>query len=209
MVWYNKVLNEKCGDKFMLIALYPSLIIVSLSIVLLIIPLLKRRISLLKFIYLLLFIIYICTLIGITIFPFPVQKYFIETMIEDQLGLKHNFIPFKIIYDAMNIGSLSFGLNILLKQAVGNIILFLPMGFVLPMIFTNVKAIRKVIFIGFLASLSIELFQGFAGLWIGYNYRAVDIDDLIFNVLGTVIGFFAWKLMHGFLIRNDLIIVSK
>ena len=93
----------------MLIALYPSLIIVSLSIILLIIPLLKRRISLLKFIYLLLFIIYICTLIGITIFPFPVQKYFIETMIEDQLGLKHNFIPFKIIYDAMNIGSLSFG----------------------------------------------------------------------------------------------------
>ncbi|MGN7392788.1 VanZ family protein [Peribacillus frigoritolerans] len=44
-----------------------------------------------------------------------------------------------------------------------NILLFLPMGFVLPMIFTNIKAIRKVIFIGFLASLSIELFQGFAG----------------------------------------------
>ncbi|MGE7607503.1 VanZ family protein [Peribacillus frigoritolerans] len=193
----------------MLIALYPSLIIVSLSIILLIFPLIKRRISILKFIYLLLFIIYICTLIGITIFPFPVQKYFIETMIEDQLGLKHNFIPFKIIYDAMNFGSLSFGLNILFKQAVGNILLFLPMGFVLPMIFTNIKAIRKVIFIGFLASLSIELFQGFAGLWIGYNYRAVDIDDLIFNVLGTVIGFLIWKLLYDFLKRNDLIIVSK
>jgi glycopeptide antibiotics resistance protein len=82
------------------------------------------------------------------------------------------------------------------------------MGCVLPMIFTNIKAIRKVIFIGLLASLSIELFQGFAGLWIGYNYRAVDIDDLIFNVLGTVIGFLIWKLLYEFLKRNDLIIVS-
>ncbi|WP_454862379.1 VanZ family protein [Peribacillus frigoritolerans] len=193
----------------MLSALYPSLIIVWLSIILLIFLLVKRRISLLKCIYLLLFIIYICTLIGITIFPFPVQKYFIETMIEDQLGLEQNFIPFKIFYDAMSYGSLSFGLNILFKQVAGNILLFLPMGFVLPMIFTNIKAIRKVIFIGLLASLSIELFQGFAGLWIGYNYRAADIDDLIFNVLGTVIGFFAWKLMYGLLNRNDLIIVSK
>ncbi|NCT38887.1 VanZ family protein [Bacillus sp. EB93] len=182
----------------MILALYPSVIIVSLSIIILIFPLVKRRISILKFLYILLFIIYICSLIGITIFPFPVQKYFIETMIEDQLGLKHNFIPFKIFYDAMSYGSLSFGLTILLKQVVGNIILFLPMGFVLPMIFTNLQTIRKVIFIGFFASLSIELFQALAGLWIGYNYRAADIDDLIFNVLGTVIGFLIWKLLYQF-----------
>ncbi|MFS0810819.1 VanZ family protein [Peribacillus phoenicis] len=159
--------------------------------------------------YLLLFIIYICTVIGITIFPIPFQQYLIETMIEDQFGLKHNFIPFKIFYDAMSYGSLSFGLTILLKQAVGNIILFLPMGFVLPMIITNLQTIGKVIFIGTLTSLSIELFQGLAGLWVGYNYRAVDIDDLIFNVLGTVIGFLIWKLLYEFLNRNDLIIVSK
>ncbi|CEG31953.1 VanZ family protein [Peribacillus castrilensis] len=193
----------------MILALYPSVIIVSLSIIILIFPLVKRRISILKFLYILLFIIYICSLIGITIFPFPVQKYFIETMIEDQLGLKHNFIPFKIFYDAMSYGSLSFGLTILLKQVVGNIILFLPMGFVLPMIFTNLQTIRKVIFIGFFASLSIELFQALAGLWIGYNYRAADIDDLIFNVLGTVIGFLIWKLLYQFLNKNNLIIVSK
>ncbi|MFS0766007.1 VanZ family protein [Peribacillus sp. 1P06PB] len=193
----------------MLSALYPSLIIVSLSIMLLMFPLVKRRISILKFMYLLLFIIYICTVIGITIFPIPFQQYLIETMIEDQFGLKHNFIPFKIFYDAMSYGSLSFGLTILLKQAVGNIILFLPMGFVLPMIITNLQTIGKVIFIGTLTSLSIELFQGLAGLWVGYNYRAVDIDDLIFNVLGTVIGFLIWKLLYEFLNRNDLIIVSK
>ncbi|WP_057911404.1 VanZ family protein [Peribacillus muralis] len=193
----------------MILALYPCIIILSLSIIILIFPLVKRRISILKFMYVLLFIIYISSLIGITIFPFPVQKYLIETMIEDQLGLKHNFIPFKIFYEAMSYGSLSFGITILLKQVVGNIILFIPMGFVLPIIFVNIQNIKKVILIGFLSSLSIELFQGLAGFWIGYNYRAVDIDDLIFNVLGTVVGFLIWKFLYRFLIRNDLIIVSK
>ncbi|MFH0070506.1 VanZ family protein, partial [Peribacillus sp. NPDC056705] len=168
----------------MLTALYPSIIIISISLIILIFQLVKRRISGQNFVYLLFFTIYISSLFSVTIFPFPVQKFLIETMIEDQLGLKHNFIPFKIFYDAM-----SFGLTIILKQVVGNIILFLPMGFVLPRIFTNIQTIKKVIFIGFLASLSIELVQALAGLWIGYNYRAADIDDLIFNVLGTVIGF--------------------
>ncbi|MGE7879766.1 VanZ family protein [Peribacillus muralis] len=193
----------------MLTALYPSIIIISISLIILIFQLVKRRISGLNFVYVLFFTIYISSLISVTIFPFPIQKFLIETMIEDQLGLKHNFIPFKIFYDAMSFGSLSFGLTILLKQVVGNIILFLPMGFVLPMIFTNIQTIRKVIFSGFLASLSIELFQALAGLWIGYNYRASDIDDLIFNVLGTVIGFLIWKLLYKVFKNNNLIVTSN
>lgn len=130
-------------------------------------------------------------------------------MIEDQLGLKHNFIPFKIFFDAMSFGSLSFGFFILLKQVVGNIILFLPMGFVLPLIFTNIHTIRKVILIGFLASLSIELLQALGGLWIGYNYRAANIDDLIFNVLGTVIGFLIWKLLYKIFKNSNLLVKSN
>ena len=193
----------------MLTALYPSIIIISISLIIFIFQLVKRRISGLNFVYLLFFTIYISSLISVTIFPFPIQKFLIETMIEDQLGLKHNFIPFKIFYDAMSIGSLSFGLAILLKQVVGNIILFLPMGFVLPIIFTNIQTIRKVILIGFLASLSIELLQALAGIWIGYNYRAADIDDLIFNVLGTVIGFLIWKLLYKVLKNNNLILTMN
>ncbi|MFF2459831.1 VanZ family protein [Peribacillus simplex] len=198
----------------MLTALYPSIIIISISLIILIFQLVKRRISGQNFVYLLFFTIYISSLFSVTIFPFPIQKFLIETMIEDQLGLKHNFIPFKIFYDAMSFGSLSFGslsfgLTIILKQVVGNIILFLPMGFVLPKIFTNIQTIKKVIFIGFLASLSIELVQALAGLWIGYNYRAADIDDLIFNVLGTVIGFLIWKLLYKVFKNNNLIVTSN
>lgn len=193
----------------MLTALYPSIIIISISLIIFIFQLVKRRISGLNFVYLLFFTIYISSLVSVTIFPFPIQKFLIETMTEDQLGLKHNFIPFKIFFDAMRFGSLSFGLTILLKQVVGNIILFLPMGFVLPMIFTNLQTIRKVILIGLLVSLSIELLQALAGLWIGYNYRAADIDDLIFNVLGTVIGFLIWKLLYKVFKNSNSLVKSN
>ncbi|MCK2019813.1 VanZ family protein [Peribacillus frigoritolerans] len=192
----------------MLTALYPSIIIISISLIILLFQLVKRRISGLNFVYLLFFTIYISNLISVTIFPFPVQKFLIETMIEDNLGLKNNFIPFKIFNDAMNMDSLSFGLSIILKQVVGNTILFLPMGFVLPIIFSNMQT-KKIIFIGFLTSLSIEIFQGLAGLWIGYNYRAADIDDLIFNMLGTAFGLLIWKLLYKVFKNNNLIVTSN
>lgn len=126
----------------MLTALYPSIIIISISFIILLLQRLKRRISGLNFVYLFFFTIYISSLISVTIFPFPIQKFLIETMIEDNLGLKNNFIPFKIFNDAMNMDSLSFGVSIILKQVVGNTILFLPMGFVLPIIFFNMQTKR-------------------------------------------------------------------
>ena len=84
-----------------------------------------------------------------------------------------NFIPFQ------SEGIMTYVLNILM---------FMPLGFLLPLIWKNYRNITNVLFTGFGFSLSIEICQLF-------NLRATDIDDLLMNTLGTLIGYFIWLLL--------------
>ena len=61
----------------------------------------------------------------------------------------------------------------------GNIILFVPFGFIL----TSIKRSKKVILIGLFLSVSIEVVQFMMSL------RTSDIDDVILNTIGTYIGY--------------------
>lgn len=192
----------------MLTAFFPSIIIISLSVLFFLFFLFKKKISILKFTYLILFFIYISSLIAITIFPFPIQKELIDVMIEDQLGYKHNFIPLYIFTDIIGADFIDYGLGIFIRQVIGNIILFMPLGFILPIIFPNIR-VKRVFIIGLLTSILIEIIQGTAGYFLGYNYRAVDIDDLIFNFTGTVIGLLIFKSIYKFLENANLLLVKK
>jgi glycopeptide antibiotics resistance protein len=162
--------------------------------------LLKGYLTLLKFFYWIIFGIYITCLIDFTLFPFPFQKYLIQVMIEDHLGYNHNFIPFKVVEDSIRYGSVTMAL----KQIGGNILLFVPIGFALPVLYPGIKK-SKAIIVGFLVSLTIELIQGTAGVFLGYNYRACDIDDLILNTLGTVLGVLIFGLSKNYLKNSGLI----
>jgi glycopeptide antibiotics resistance protein len=62
-----------------------------------------------------------------------------------------------------------------------NILLFIPFGVLLPLA-SKTKTLAKVTLFAFLTSLTIELFQ------IGIG-RVTDINDLITNTLGAVIGY--------------------
>lgn len=59
---------------------------------------------------------------------------------------------------------------------------------------------------GFGISLTIELIQFVCGLFIGYNYRSFDVDDLILNTLGTIIGLLLYKLFYGVLKKYELLL---
>ena len=72
---------------------------------------------------------------------------------------------------------------------VMNVIMFMPFGFLLPLLWEKCRSIPKTIVAGFLFSLSIEIGQLF-------NRRQTDIDDLLMNVLGTILGFCIWLLFN-------------
>lgn len=76
----------------------------------------------------------------------------------------------------------SFGL-------IMNIILFMPLGALIPLLWENTSFFITTCS-GFLFSLLIEISQLF-------NRRATDIDDLLMNTLGTIIGYvFYWVLLR-------------
>ena len=97
-----------------------------------------------------------------------------------------NLVPFKIII--RDIKSLINGdYLIFLINIVGNILLFIPIGILVPMLW-KIKD-RYVILIGFLISLSIEITQLYLG-------RVTDIDDLILNTSGVIIGLLVYKCVN-------------
>lgn len=73
----------------------------------------------------------------------------------------------------------------LLIDVLGNILVFIPLGIGLAGIFYGDnpwQTFRRAVLGGFLVSLTIELAQ------LSIPSRATDIDDLIFNTLGTTLG---------------------
>lgn len=72
-------------------------------------------------------------------------------------------------------------------NTVLNIILFIPMGFLLPSIWKEYRSVKKTVFMGFALSVTIEVLQIF-------TFRLTDIDDLITNTIGTVLGYYIGKM---------------
>lgn len=71
-----------------------------------------------------------------------------------------------------------------LKNSLLNIILFIPLGFLLPYIWKHFRFFKNTLFFGFGCTLFIEVMQIF-------TFRLTDVDDLITNVTGTILGYLA------------------
>ena len=101
----------------------------------------------------------------------------------DQGGLNANLVPFRTI--ETYISDLSFG--IAFRNILGNIIPFIPMGFLIPMAFSSQRNIIKTMISCFLLILSVETLQLI--LFLG----SFDIDDIILNLISCFIGFILFK----------------
>jgi len=66
---------------------------------------------------------------------------------------------------------------------VGNIAMFIPIGIIFPCVYEELNAHWKVIVAGIGFSLAIEILQ------LPFFDRVSDVDDLILNSLGYVIGY--------------------
>jgi glycopeptide antibiotics resistance protein len=73
-------------------------------------------------------------------------------------------------------------------DTVLNVILFIPLGFFLPLLYEKYNKINRIAFTGFLFSISIEIVQMF-------GMGSTDINDLITNTVGTCLGYCIYKLL--------------
>jgi glycopeptide antibiotics resistance protein len=74
-----------------------------------------------------------------------------------------------------------------LKTSLLNILLLVPFGFGLPFI-TNHR-MKKIVVIGALFSIVLELLQLMSALMAKITFRIVDINDVIFNTVGVAVGY--------------------
>ena len=94
-----------------------------------------------------------------------------------------NLVPFKEM-TRYSIGSKSFFYNV-----IGNIVLFIPFGYFVSS-YLNAKKTHQIFIISTLISLTAELIQFKIG-------RAFDVDDIILNVIGSLIGFLVYLGLKG------------
>ena len=104
-----------------------------------------------------------------------------------QGGSNYNFVPFQTIETYLS--DLSFGVAFV--NIVGNVIPFIPMGFLIPMVFRSQRKIIKTMFTCLLLIVSIECIQYFAYL------GSFDIDDILLNIISCFLGFLLFKVYQG------------
>lgn len=79
------------------------------------------------------------------------------------------------------------------REASLNVLMMVPLGFLLPLVNQNKYKLKRVLFYAFSLSLIIELLQIFSPL------RSSDVTDLITNTVGGLVGYLLFKLVHQYL----------
>jgi glycopeptide antibiotics resistance protein len=72
-----------------------------------------------------------------------------------------------------------------LYNAKGNVLLFFPLGILIPLVWTRLRFWRG-LRMAIALSVTIEILQYASRAW--GSYRSVDINDVILNVLGASLG---------------------
>ena len=76
------------------------------------------------------------------------------------------------------------------ENLFGNIFVFVPFGYLLPMVHAACKNVFVLFANAFLFVLGIEVFQLFSA------FGAFDVDDILLNCLGTLIGYCVFLLFQ-------------
>lgn len=130
-----------------------------------------------------LFILYLIFLLRITLFKQASLYNLIAAIGASERTI--SVIPLQSIVEMV---SHNISISRILENVFGNVIVFIPWGLLSPIILK--RGHRRVFATGIAVSVSIEILQLVFGL------GSTDIDDLIFNTLGVVVGYLLFKAMQ-------------
>jgi len=94
----------------------------------------------------------------------------------------NNFIPFREIMRYRIDSGLFY------RNVVGNIVLFMPFGYLVSYYLKNTKYYIALL-LTFITSISTEVIQMYIG-------RSFDIDDILLNLIGGLIGYLIFKIQY-------------
>jgi len=129
------------------------------------------------------FVIYGTAVLAITIAPGSMYGF------NQPQGPKVNVIPFLNTYhnfkDTLADPSGESTIDSL-ENIIGNFFLFTPLGILLPLIFSRINSFKQMAVIFLITAISIEMIQLVLRRF--GTYRTADIDDVILNTTGGILG---------------------
>ena len=137
------------------------------------------------------FFIYLLIVVKLIIFKYPCEqlKAIADTCEKGFIleGLDTaNFTLFKTIRMYIKY---SYKLNSF-ENLLGNIVVFIPYGFLFPYVIKRGRNFLVMLFNAFLLVLGIEIFQLFSA------FGAFDVDDILLNCFGAVIGYLLYLILR-------------
>lgn len=105
-------------------------------------------------------------------------------------GIRVNLVPLDSIRGLLALGPTWPAVRLL----AGNVAVFIPFGLLAPVAWTRIRDFRPTLLAGLGLSLCIECVQLGLSVHLGHTYRVAEVDDVLLNVSGVVLG---WATMRG------------
>lgn len=137
------------------------------------------------------FFIYLLIVVKLIIFKYPYEQLkeiadsWEKGVILEGLDTA-NFTLFKTIKMYIKY---SYKLNSF-ENLIGNVVVFIPYGFLFPYVIKRGRNFLVMLFNAFLFVLGIEIFQLFSA------FGAFDVDDILLNCFGAVIGYLLYLILR-------------
>ena len=146
----------------------------------------KKRIDWKREAVLLLMYMNLAVIIRLVFFPMSRVDGHVQPLVFDAATMfpfRVNLVPFVNLcdYDSR---------RDLLLNVIGNPAMFIPSGIVLPIVYKRLNSFWKVLAAGAGISLCIEILQ------LPFSVRASDVDDLILNTAGVIVGYGIYALVR-------------
>ncbi|MGB4581498.1 MAG: VanZ family protein [Coriobacteriia bacterium] len=143
----------------------------------------------------LVFVLYLSVLVEIAFFPLPFdfQEMALLQSSASYIRPEANLIPFRTIFMALQ-DVTPMGIRFMIRNFLGNFLLLLPLGLLMPMLLPNFSHSRRAFAFVAATAFSLEFLQ-FLGTFLVFriNWRVVDVDDILLNILGGMLGFLCYK----------------
>ena len=139
----------------------------------------KRKLSLRDYIFEFILVVYILSvLVLFQILPINISDF-------KSMSIAPSILPFLTI-----LGGDGGGLRDIVIEILLNVVFFIPLGILYPLIAKRKKGIMKSItLISVIFSLFIEVMKYCTG-------RHFNIDNIIFNIIGAIVGYYIYRLVE-------------
>ena len=132
---------------------------------------------------------------GLVILSLNCAFIFVMTLFGRAIGETYRYalMPFESYLMVFSEGNMENLLQILM-----NIVMYIPIGFLLPCCFELFERYRYVILLAVMSSTGIELVQGI------FKIGLFEVDDIINNTIGAAVGVAIYALFHKWMRKNRL-----